>query len=69
AAEKVRLDSDGNPIRSRREIEQLIKQVGASDPPWWNSTPLDFPDTLDLSWPMKPEGGWNNRKNMGQYIW
>ncbi|MGB0596863.1 MAG: FMN-binding protein [Rubripirellula sp.] len=69
AASKVRVDSDGNPIRSRREIEQLIMQVGASDPPWWNSTPLDFPDTLDLSWPMKPEGGWNNRKNMGQYIW
>ncbi|MCP4886714.1 MAG: hypothetical protein GY904_08885, partial [Planctomycetaceae bacterium] len=53
-AVKVRIDRDGNPMRSRREIDQLIQQIGSSDPPWWDSTPLDFPDTLDLSWPMKP---------------
>jgi uncharacterized protein with FMN-binding domain len=30
---------------------------------------LNYPKTLDLSWPQKPAGGWNNQKNMGQYIW
>jgi uncharacterized protein with FMN-binding domain/predicted Rdx family selenoprotein len=30
---------------------------------------LDYPKTLDLSWPEKAEGGWNNQKNVGQYLW
>ena len=58
------------PIRSKTEIEALIDRVGSTMPDWFDSTELDYPDTLDLSWPEKPpDKGWNNKKNMGQYIW
>jgi uncharacterized protein with FMN-binding domain len=63
-------DSDGNIVRTRAQIEKLINTVGSTMPDWYESTELDYPPTLDLSWPIKPpEKGWNNRKNMGQYIW
>ncbi len=66
----AKTDDKGNPIRSKSEIEALIDRVGSTLPDWFASTELDFPDTLDLSWPEKPPGkGWNNKKNMGQYIW
>jgi uncharacterized protein with FMN-binding domain len=55
--------------RTRAEVETLIKQVGASSPDWWDSVKLTYPDTLDLDWPMKPPGKWNNQVNVGQYIW
>lgn len=58
------------PVRSEAEVERLINQAGQSPPDWYESTPLEYPKTLDLSWPLKPPGkGWNNQKNMGQYIW
>ncbi|MDT8299837.1 MAG: FMN-binding protein [Sedimentisphaerales bacterium] len=56
-------------IRTRQEVEALIKNAGASTPQWWSSVGLNYPKTLDLSWPMKPGGKWNNQKNVGQYIW
>ena len=43
--------------------------MGRSPPDWWEKTPLDYPKTLDLSWPEKAEGGWNNQKHVGQYLW
>jgi len=56
--------------RSRREVEQLIDNVGSTPPDWFESTQLDYPQSLDLSWPLKPpQEGWNNQVNMGQYIW
>lgn len=55
--------------RTQAEIEQIIKQVGPSEPDWWKSTPLDYPKTLDLSYPAQAPGQWNNQKNIGQYIW
>ncbi|MCF7973506.1 MAG: FMN-binding protein [Phycisphaerae bacterium] len=55
--------------RTRAEVEALIKQVGASSPDWWDSVTLTYPDTLDLDWPLKPSGAWNNQKNVGQYLW
>jgi uncharacterized protein with FMN-binding domain len=56
--------------RSPQEIQTLIEDVGSTAPDWWDATPVDYPDTLDLSWPLKPkEEGWNNQKNMGQYLW
>ncbi|MCG8648213.1 MAG: FMN-binding protein [Pirellulales bacterium] len=68
AATKV--DAQGNVLRSKREVDQIIKEVGSSMPDWFDSTPLNYPDTLDLDWPLKPPTkGWNNKKNMGQYIW
>jgi uncharacterized protein with FMN-binding domain len=31
--------------------------------------PLEYPRTLDLSWPENPPGPWNPQKNVGQYLW
>ncbi len=62
--------SAGGPVtRSRAEIESLIEKVGKTPPDWWDSTPLTYPPTLDLDWPMRAEGPWDARKNVGQYIW
>jgi uncharacterized protein with FMN-binding domain len=55
--------------RSRVEIENLIEEMGRTPPDWWDATPLNYPKTLDLAWPEKPEGNWNNQKNVGQYLW
>ncbi len=57
-------------VRSREQIMQAIEQAGRTPPAWFEATALDYPQTLDLSWPLKPpDKGWNNRKNIGQYLW
>jgi uncharacterized protein with FMN-binding domain len=55
--------------RSQAEIERLIDQLGRTPPDWWDSVPLDYPKTLDLSWPQQPPPNWNNQRNVGQYLW
>ncbi len=56
--------------RSQRDVRQWIEEVGATPPQWLDQTKLDYPPTLDLSWPLgAPKGGWNNQKNVGQFIW
>jgi len=47
----------------------MIAAAGRTPPDWYDNTPLDYPKSLDLSWPKKPPGGWNNQKNVGQYLW
>ena len=48
----------------------MIERIGSSKPDWFESTPLEYPRTLDLSWPLKPpQEGWDNQRNVGQYIW
>ena len=56
-------------VRSRAEIESLIEEMGRTPPDWWDATPLNYPKTLDLTWPEKPEDEWNAQKNVGQYLW
>jgi hypothetical protein len=57
-------------VRSPAEINRIIDQAGQQPPDGFESTPLEYPPTLDLSWPLNaPDGGWNNQLNMGQYIW
>ncbi len=63
------LDASGDVKRSAAEINRIVEQVGSTMPDWFDSTELNYPPTLDLSWPIKPEGNWNNQKNMGQFIW
>jgi uncharacterized protein with FMN-binding domain len=47
-----------------------IKSQGSQLPDWYADTPLEYPKTLDLTWPLKPpEKGWNSQKNVGQYLW
>jgi len=55
--------------RTRTEVQALIDQQGRAQPDWWESVPLSFPQTLDLSWPEKPSGNWNAQRNVGQYVW
>lgn len=55
--------------RSRQEVEALIDEAGRTPPDWLEATPLNAPTTLDLSFPEKAEGEWNNQKNVGQFVW
>jgi uncharacterized protein with FMN-binding domain len=55
--------------RSKVQIEELIQREGATLPDWWDSTPLEYPQTLDLSFQEPAPGGWDNQKNVGQYLW
>ena len=56
-------------VRTRAEVEALIDKQGRTPPDWWDSVPLDFPKSLDLSWPEPAPGGWKNQRNVGQYVW
>ncbi|MEQ8788363.1 MAG: FMN-binding protein [Pirellulaceae bacterium] len=55
--------------RAAADVRALIEQMGKTRPDWYDDTPLNFPKTLDLSWPEKPTGPWNPQKNIGQYNW
>ncbi len=56
--------------RSRTEVLALIEERGSTPPEWFEATPLNYPQSLDLAWPERPEGkDWNNQKNVGQYVW
>lgn len=55
--------------RSAKEIDAIIAQAGKEPPDWLATTALNLPASLDLTWPEKPDGGWNNQKNVGQFIW
>ena len=59
----------GSRGRTRTLVQSQIQQVGTTPPPWYENAPLNYPKSLDLSWPMPPPKGWNNQKNVGQYIW
>ncbi|MEZ6135713.1 MAG: hypothetical protein R3C53_12455 [Pirellulaceae bacterium] len=59
---------EGTP-RSSAEILALIDQVGKTPPDWFTSTPANHPKSLDLDWPLKADGPWDENKNVGQYIW
>lgn len=61
--------AQGKVTRTRAEVEELIQKLGMTQPDWWDSTPLTYPPTLDLDWPLKAEGPWDARRNVGQYIW
>lgn len=61
--------SDGPVTRTSSQVLKLIEQQGNEPPDWFEPTPMVYPPTLDLSWPIKPGGKWDNRKNVGQYIW
>lgn len=55
---------------TRSELDATIDRLGKTQPEWFKTTPLNYPSTLDLTWPMQPpQGGWNNQKNVGQFLW
>ncbi len=55
--------------RTKAQVDALIRQIGTTEPDWWKVTPLDYPPRLDLNWPMPPPRGWDNQRNVGQYVW
>jgi uncharacterized protein with FMN-binding domain len=56
--------------RSRSEVEALILDVGSTVPEWWSGVTVDYPQTLDLSWPEPPPTkDWDPSRNVGQFIW
>lgn len=55
--------------RTPGQVDALIERIGRQPPDWWDSVPLEYPKTLDLSWPMPAPQPWNAQKNMGQYVW
>lgn len=62
--------STGETLRTRGELNKLIDELGRLPPDWFEATPLEYPKSLELDWPIKPkEEGWNNQKNVGQYVW
>jgi uncharacterized protein with FMN-binding domain len=50
-------------------IEALIEQMGRTPPAWFDSTPLEYPKTLDLSWPEPTPVIWNYTRNVDHYLW
>jgi uncharacterized protein with FMN-binding domain len=55
---------------SRAQLDALINDVGRTPPEWFEATNLNYPATLDLAWPKQPPNkGWNNQKNVGQFLW
>ena len=59
----------GKTLRTKAEVNAYIDEQGRTPPDWFEATPLNPPASLDLTWPEPAPGGWNNQKNMGQYIW
>lgn len=62
-------NAGGRAERSREEILAEIDRLGKTPPDWYESTPLNYPKTLDLSWPMPAPKPWNSSKNIGQFLW
>ncbi len=61
--------TSGRVDRSKAEILAEIAEKGKSAPEWYESTPLNYPQSLDLSWPEPAPKPWDSSKNIGQYIW
>lgn len=54
--------------KSKAEVQALIQRIGSTPPEWFQSTPLRYPKTLELSWKDNP-GPWDPNRNVGQFIW
>ncbi len=62
--------ADSGDQKTPQEIDALIEKLGRTPPAWYAATPLEYPKTLDLSWPERPQPPkWENQKNVGQYVW
>jgi len=70
ADDSVAGDFGEKQTRTREEILSLIEAAGTTKPTWWDSVALEYPETLDLSFPHPPPTKeWNAYKNVGQYMW
>ena len=55
--------------RTQAEIITLIEQQGRLAPTWYKNASLDFPETLDLTWPDTKPPTWNYTRHVEHYIW
>jgi uncharacterized protein with FMN-binding domain len=55
--------------RTAAEVDALVDRMGRTPPVWFGSTPLEFPPTLDLTWPEDPNAVWNYTRNVDHYLW
>lgn len=55
--------------RTKEEVLAEIDRLGKTPPEWFESTKLNYPQSLDLSWPMPAPKPWNSSKNVGQFLW
>lgn len=55
--------------KTEAEVRRIIENLGASEPDWLDTTQMNHPKSLELDWPLKAEGPWNESKNVGQYLW
>lgn len=49
-------------------INAIIEKDGREAPPWWNSVTLNFPATLDLSWPNQRPTRMSPETNVAHYF-
>ena len=60
----------GESSRKKSDVKAIIEAAGSTPPDWFDATPLEYPKTLDLSWPLKPATkGWRPDKNMVHYLY
>jgi tetratricopeptide (TPR) repeat protein len=70
AASADELSSSERLTRPREEVLALIEEAGTSKPTWWDLVALEYPETLDLSYPHPPPTKeWSPRLNVGQFMW
>ena len=69
ATNATRCSGAGN-SRSEQQIRQLITSTGRSLPDWYDSTRLNYPRSLDISWPkLPPNTQWNARKHIVHHLY
>jgi uncharacterized protein with FMN-binding domain len=59
----------GQPPLVDPTLDSQIDQMGRMPPEWFDSTPLEFPNTMDLSWPEPAPVIWNYTRNVDHYLW
>ncbi|MBT5706546.1 MAG: FMN-binding protein [Verrucomicrobia bacterium] len=69
APQAIQITTSGLIDRTQAEISSLIEQQGRSAPSWYKDTSLDFPDTLDLTWPDTKPPTWNYTRHVEHYVW
>ncbi|MSU20220.1 MAG: FMN-binding protein [Pedosphaera sp.] len=55
--------------RTAAAVESLIQKMGRTAPDWFDATPLEYPETLNLTWPEPTPIIWNYTRNVDHYIW
>lgn len=51
--------------KTKAEVDEVIKAAGSEKPGWWESAELDYPETLDLEWPVRQAGFGGGRRGFG----